>query len=84
MKKIMSVINPSKKKSVTSFFFWIGPKTLLDLSEEDFKLKLTQYLFSPGGSKYRALFKYKEDIKCGKSAPDILVGIYVSRIWFGT
>ena len=53
---------------------------MLDLSEEDFKLKLTQYLFSPGGSKYRALFKYKEDIKCGKSAPDILVGIYVSRI----
>ena len=50
---------------------------LLELSEEDFDFRLTQFLYSPKGSRYRPLFRYKEEIQCGKNAPDILVSFEI-------
>ena len=45
------------------------------MSNDFFNEKLTQYLFSPSGGKYRHLFEFANDTKleCGKSAPKIIV-----------
>ena len=50
-----------------------GQKTIFDLPIDEFNFRLTQYLFSPSGSKYRLMFKYDSPISCGKPAPKILV-----------
>ena len=57
-----------------------GQKTIFDLPIDEFNFRLTQYLFSPSGSKYRLMFKYDSPISCGKPAPKILVcKIYLLR-----
>ena len=48
------------------------------MSDDLFNEKLTQYLFSPGGGKYRHLFEFahngtETDLKCGKAAPKVIV-----------
>ena len=60
-------------KNISAETIHLGTTSLLELPEEEFNLKLTQFLYSPSGSKYRFLFKYKDDIICGKSAPEVLV-----------
>ena len=50
-----------------------GQKSVFDLPIDEFNFRLTQYLFSPSGSKYRLMFKYDSPISCGKPAPKILV-----------
>ena len=58
-----------------------GQKTIYDLPIDEFNFRLTQYLFSPSGSKYRLMFKYDSPISCGKPAPKILVcKIYLPRL----
>ncbi len=46
-----------------------------DISSEFFHEKLTQYLYSPSGGRYRHLFKFENDtlLECGQSAPKVLV-----------
>jgi len=41
-------------------------------NETIFKEKLTQFFYSPRGSKYRQQFKFEADPVCGKIAPEIL------------
>ena len=62
------------QKLIKHFFSSIdGQKTIFDLPIDEFNFRLTQYLFSPSGSKYRLMFKYDSPISCGKPAPKILV-----------
>ena len=44
-----------------------------DLDEELFKTRLTQFLFSPNGSRFRMLFRFDGNMKCGIPAPEIQV-----------
>jgi len=50
-----------------------GP--VLNMTENVFNSRLTQYLFSPTGSQYRFLFQYEEPIQCGKNAPKIQLSL---------
>ena len=43
------------------------------LNESMFHAKLTQFLFSPRGGKYRPQFKFETDPVCGKSATKVLL-----------
>jgi len=43
------------------------------LNETEFHLKLTQFLFSPRGGKYRQQFKFESDPICGKMSSKILL-----------
>lgn len=47
-------------------------------SEDFFNEKLTQYLFSPSGGKYRHHFKFENhtQLKCGQIAPKVIVSTY--------
>ena len=45
------------------------------MTKTTFRQKLTQYLFSKDGSKYRLMFRYNGDLICGQPAPDIQVRI---------
>ena len=42
-------------------------------SEDDFRLLLDDFLFSPYGFDYRAFFKFKGSLECGKPVPRIMV-----------
>lgn len=53
----------------------------LQLDENTFKKRLTQFLFSPSGSKHRMMFKYQKPISCGNSAPQILVSRFMLMIY---
>ena len=44
-----------------------------NVSEQDFKRNLTQFLFSPRGARYKNQFKFSSDLLCGDQSPDILV-----------
>ena len=44
-----------------------------DLSEEMFQEKLSHFLFSPLGAKYRIMFKFSSDLECGVAAPRVLL-----------
>jgi len=43
------------------------------LNETQFHNKLTQFLFSPRGGKYRGQFKFESDLVCGKKSSNILL-----------
>ena len=45
------------------------------LDQETFDEKLSQYLFSPSGGKYRELFQFenKTKLQCGQAAPKVVV-----------
>jgi len=44
-----------------------------NIEENFFRSKLSQFLFSPPGAKYRLNFKFADELKCGQPAPRILV-----------
>ena len=46
-------------------------KDIENMDDDLFNKKLTQYLYSPSGGKYRHLFKFKNNTKlaCGQTAP---------------
>lgn len=44
-----------------------------NITEEYFLEKLTQFLFSPRGAKYKNQFKFSSKLSCGKLAPSVLV-----------
>ena len=44
-----------------------------DLDEDLFHEKLSHFLFSPMGAKYRIMFKFARPLECGKPAPRVLV-----------
>ena len=49
-----------------------------NLNEDFFMEKLTQFLFSPGGAKYKNQFKFSSSLECGSrgknvSRPRVLV-----------
>ena len=59
------------------------PLHMMEMSEELFQEKLTQFLFSPDGSQYRGLFTFPRGshLKCGEAAPPVsLVTIPFSYI----
>ena len=43
------------------------------LDEDMFHEKLSHFLFSPMGAKYRIMFKFEGDLVCGEPAPRVLV-----------
>ena len=49
------------------------------MNQNDFNERLTRYLFSPGGGKYRHLFEFANNetksgnVECGKAAPKVIV-----------
>lgn len=44
-----------------------------ELSENEFKLYLSKFLFSPKGASYQAHFRFERDLECGIPASEILV-----------
>ena len=44
-----------------------------DLDDNLFHEKLSHFLFSPSGAKYRIMFKFAEALECGEPAPRVLV-----------
>lgn len=47
------------------------------LSESDFKMFLSKFLFSSRYAKYQANFRFVKDLECGKPAPDIVVRLHL-------
>ena len=60
--------------------------TTFSIDEEEFHSKLTQFLYSPSGSKYRTNFHFNDNIECGQMSPNVTVCTYVQRplqlFWF--
>jgi hypothetical protein len=52
-----------------------GGTPLLSLSEDVYRARLTQFMFSAAGAKYRLLFQYDEEPKCTEPFPNMMVGI---------
>ena len=50
-----------------------SPSSIFNLTEMEFRQRLTQYLFSKEGSRHRLMFRYHEELICGQPAPDIQV-----------
>ena len=44
-----------------------------NITEEYFLQKLTQFLYSPRGAKYKTQFKFSSNLHCGDLAPSVLV-----------
>eukprot|EP00092_Neocalanus_flemingeri_P040503 GFUD01044108.1.p1 GENE.GFUD01044108.1~~GFUD01044108.1.p1 ORF type:complete len:1044 (-),score=198.42 GFUD01044108.1:97-3228(-) len=44
-----------------------------NITEEYFLKKLTQFLYSPRGAKYKNQFKFSSNLECGQLAPSVLV-----------
>jgi len=44
-----------------------------NISEDYFLQKLTQFLYSPRGAKYKTQFKFSSNLQCGQLAPSVLV-----------
>ena len=47
--------------------------SLLDLPKEAYRRRLTQFLFSSAGAKFRLLFRFDEEPSCTEPSPDMLV-----------
>eukprot|EP00090_Calanus_glacialis_P022071 TRINITY_DN34049_c0_g1_i2.p1 TRINITY_DN34049_c0_g1~~TRINITY_DN34049_c0_g1_i2.p1 ORF type:complete len:564 (-),score=121.57 TRINITY_DN34049_c0_g1_i2:171-1631(-) len=45
------------------------------ITPEYFQQKLSQFLHSPRGAKYKSQFKFSGDLRCGEPAPPVLVSI---------
>ena len=46
-----------------------------DITDEEVKSALVQFLFSPSGGKYQYLFTFDHDLQCGKELPQVQVRI---------
>ena len=49
--------------------------TAFNVDHSEFYSRLTQFLFSPSGSKYRTNFHFKSNITCGQDSPSVLVSM---------
>ena len=54
-------------------YFVNSDKELFTLSDQSFSEKLTRYLYSPEGGKFRHLFEFDGEIRCGIPAPKVLM-----------
>ena len=73
----------SSRESTSSLYNISDGTALLDLSEDAYRRRLTQFLFSSAGAKFRLLFRFEEEPSCTDPAPDMLVryrGFDISRI----
>ena len=67
---------PGFEKYLTDYF--VDSLDEVDSMNDDFfNEKLTQYLFSPSGGRYRHLFEFVNEtsLECGKSAPKVIVSL---------
>ncbi|XP_023320290.1 Niemann-Pick C1 protein [Eurytemora carolleeae] len=48
---------------------FLNGKSLFELEKDEFDRRLTQYLFSPGGSQHRFLFQFNHHLACGEPSP---------------
>lgn len=48
-----------------------GPN--FNMSQEFFQEKLTQFIVSPGGARFRNQFNFDGDLSCGVAAPKVMV-----------
>ena len=64
---------PGFKEYVNKHFLQDRPLPSHRIEEEEFSQLLTQYLFSPSGSRYQPNFQFSSDLVCGQPAPPILV-----------
>ena len=64
---------PGFKDYVNQHFRQDRPLPSHPMEEEEFSQLLTQYLFSPSGSRYQPNFQFSSPLVCGQPAPPILV-----------
>ena len=64
---------PGFKQYVNSHFRAAAPIPSHPLEEEEFSRYLTQYLFSPSGSRFQPNFQFSSPLQCGQPAPPVLV-----------
>lgn len=50
------------------------------LTETEFRLFLSKFLFSSRYAKYQANFRFVKDLECGIPAPDIVVRFYLKHL----
>ena len=48
---------------------------LLELPKDAYRRRLTQFLFSSAGAKFRLLFRFDEEPSCTDPAPDMVVRV---------
>ena len=46
-----------------------------EMQSEEFESRMTQFLFSPSGSKHRLLVNFNSSLTCGQPAPELEVGL---------
>ena len=64
---------PGFKEYVNKHFRPDHPLPTHPVEEEEFNKLLTQFLFSPSGSRYQPNFQFSSPLVCGQPAPPILV-----------
>merc|ERR1711962_323709 len=64
---------PGFKEYVNKHFRPDHPLPAHPVEEEEFNKLLTQFLFSPSGSRYQPNFQFSSPLVCGQPAPPILV-----------
>lgn len=47
------------------------------LSEKEFNLYLSKFLFSPKGARFQRLFHFEKDLECGLPASKIIVSLLI-------
>ena len=72
----LHVVNPSY-----SLFTFSDGTALLDLSKDAYRRRLTQFLFSSAGAKFRLLFRFDEEPSCTDPAPDMVVRVAFVLYW---
>merc|ERR1719225_1516161 len=85
LSKLSNVMEKLQNQSdiISNVDFWVqsfesyytnnfeSPPSIFNLTELEFRQRLTQYLFSKEGSRHRLMFRYHEELICGQPAPDI-------------
>ena len=62
---------PKFKKYHGDHFLEEDGASVNDLTKEQFSNRLTQFLFSPKGARYRMLFRFNDTLTCGQPSPEV-------------
>ena len=54
-------------------YFVTNDKELFSMTVDFFNEKLARFLYSPNGGKFRHLFEFDGEIRCGQAAPKVLM-----------
>ena len=99
LRNLTGSFNEKSDKYLVNFDPWYQPfeKYMVDnfvdsledldnIDDEKFNEKLTQFLFSPSGGRYRHLFAFEDEVSltCGKPAPKVVVSFSIHLTNFNT